>query len=161
MPFLSLSMSFLRNQESILRSVIPVQMGIHVPQFCRGTMNCALPFLLSFVYPGHDASCPYICHFCKTCPRSPIRSRTGSDRGTGINRHSVIPTKVGIYAHSVIPAKSGIHLHSNYPTSLCIYYISLFLFLQLSGCLPEPIAKLEENILKLYPAFLFFDTPYL
>jgi hypothetical protein len=23
-------------------------------------MNCALPVLLYFVYPGHDASCPYI-----------------------------------------------------------------------------------------------------
>ena len=128
--------------------VIPMQMGIHVHQFCGGTLNCALPVLLSFVYPGHDASCPYICHFHETCPRSPIRSRTGSDRGTGINRHSVIPTKVGI------------HLHSNYPTSLCIYYISLLLFLQLSSCLPEPTSKLLKNIPKLYPAFASFDMSY-
>jgi len=26
---------------------------------CRGTMNCALLYLLSFGYCGHDASCPY------------------------------------------------------------------------------------------------------
>jgi len=46
-------------------------------------MNCALPVLLSFVYPGHDASCPYIYHSCtplchshETCPRP--------DRGMGI-----------------------------------------------------------------------------
>jgi len=26
---------------------------------CRGTMNCALLFLWSFGYCGHDASCPY------------------------------------------------------------------------------------------------------
>ena len=124
-------------------------------------MNCALPFLLSFVYPGHDASCPYICHFCKTCPRSPIRSRTDSDRGTGINRHSVIPTKVGIHPHFVIPEKSGIHSHINYPNSLYKYYITLFLSLQLSGCPPALIAKLAKNIPGPYPAFLSFDKLFL
>ncbi|GAI89284.1 unnamed protein product, partial [marine sediment metagenome] len=27
--------------------------------FCRGTMDCALPVLLYFVHPEHDASNPY------------------------------------------------------------------------------------------------------
>jgi len=26
-------------------------------------MNCALLILLSFDYHGHDASCPYLCHY--------------------------------------------------------------------------------------------------
>jgi len=132
-------------------------MRIHVPQFCRGTMNCALPVLLSFVSPGHDASCPYIYHFCKTCPRSPIRacprspirSRTGSDRGTRINRHFVIPTKVGI------------HPHINYPIDFYKYYISLFLILQLLGFLPVLIAKLVKNIPGLHQAFVFYYRQFL
>jgi len=28
--------------------------------FVGAQWDCALPVLLSFVYPGHDASCPYL-----------------------------------------------------------------------------------------------------
>jgi len=98
-----------------------VQMRIHVPQFCRGTMNCALPVLLSFVSPGHDASCPYICHFCKTCPRPDRGTRTGSDRVTGI--------------HPLI----------NYPIDFYKFYLFPVLSLQLSDFPPAQIAMHREE----------------
>ena len=54
-----------------------------------------MPFLISLCHLRFP-----LCHSRETCPRSPIRSRTGSDRGTGIYLFFLI-------LHPWIPAFAG------------------------------------------------------